>query len=224
MTNHNSGPASRLELSPDDRLKFIRYLNQLPEPQFEELLYALGPPFGVVPGKNAPQGNRVSSLLAWIEGSTGPGIQRLKQLIENPDFQESLPRAERKPEHPATLVTLKQRANPFGCLLPLLLTLIFTTAAGIFLWSRYFKQPPDPILPNGNKPDTVIEETTGESDITPIAGSETCSPLIPNGPLGEVKGGQCIYDNPSNASCSAISANCDDVYGENKCRCSITQE
>ena len=65
VTKHNSESASGLESNSADRLKNIRYLNQLPESQFEELLYALNPPSGVVPGKSAPQGDRVSSLLAW---------------------------------------------------------------------------------------------------------------------------------------------------------------
>lgn len=90
MTEHNSESEFRPELSPTERLEIIRYLNQLPETQFEELIYALSPPPGVVPGKSAPQGNRSSSLLEWVEGPTGPSLTTLKGFIKSPKLQPTI--------------------------------------------------------------------------------------------------------------------------------------
>lgn len=55
------------------RLALFQNLASLPGPQFEQILFALDPPPGIVPGAQAAQGNRVKALLDWAT-STGPGL------------------------------------------------------------------------------------------------------------------------------------------------------
>ncbi|MEO0490165.1 MAG: toll/interleukin-1 receptor domain-containing protein, partial [Cyanobacteria bacterium J06659_2] len=61
-------------LSFSDRLQLIQTLNGLPTPTFEELVFALNPPPGIVPDSNAALGHRVSEFLKWAEGPMGPGL------------------------------------------------------------------------------------------------------------------------------------------------------
>ncbi|NER83174.1 MAG: hypothetical protein F6K42_27200, partial [Leptolyngbya sp. SIO1D8] len=68
--------------SADDRLELIRQLNSLSQPQFNELLFALRPPGGVVPGTASAQGDRSKALLDWAEGPMGCGLSKLEQVLE----------------------------------------------------------------------------------------------------------------------------------------------
>ncbi|NER85198.1 MAG: NACHT domain-containing protein, partial [Leptolyngbya sp. SIO1D8] len=68
--------------SAEDRLKLIRQLNNLSQPQFNELLFALNPPGGIVPGTASAQGDRSKALLDWAEGPTGCGLLKLEQVLE----------------------------------------------------------------------------------------------------------------------------------------------
>lgn len=62
------------------RIKLNQRLNQLPVPQFEQVLFALNPPAGNIPSAAAPQGSRVAALLAWVE-SIGPGLEVLEAVL-----------------------------------------------------------------------------------------------------------------------------------------------
>ena len=78
-----SAPTSAPQkLSPPERLNLIQTLNALPGPQFDELLFALNPPSANVPGNAAPQGNRSTALLEWIESPIGPGLTKLKAILD----------------------------------------------------------------------------------------------------------------------------------------------
>ena len=68
-------------LSSVERLQLIRTLNGLPVTQFEELVFGLNPPPGVVPPDIAAQGNRTSILLQWSEGPTGPGLAAVHEIL-----------------------------------------------------------------------------------------------------------------------------------------------
>lgn len=76
------------DLSPQERLALMTRLNALPDPSFKMLVFALNPPPGILPSDLAAQGNRVFTLLNWVEGVTGPGLgavdDLLDQLISNP--------------------------------------------------------------------------------------------------------------------------------------------
>ncbi|MBE9140191.1 hypothetical protein IQ254_23830, partial [Nodosilinea sp. LEGE 07088] len=64
------------------RLTLFQTLSALPPPQFEQLRFALDPPAGIVPEGVSAQGNRVSALLSWVEGTTGCGLERLYEVVE----------------------------------------------------------------------------------------------------------------------------------------------
>ncbi|WP_208099179.1 hypothetical protein [Nostoc sp. 106C] len=64
-----------------DRSALIKLLNDLPSQQLDMLLIAVDVPNNVIPPLTAPQGDRVSALLRWVEGSTGCGLQVLQQVL-----------------------------------------------------------------------------------------------------------------------------------------------
>ena len=56
-------------------------LNALPSAQFNDLVFALNPPKGNIPGNPAPQSNRSMALLEWAESPAGPGLSVLEKLL-----------------------------------------------------------------------------------------------------------------------------------------------
>ncbi|TVQ06525.1 MAG: hypothetical protein EA368_16830 [Leptolyngbya sp. DLM2.Bin27] len=70
-------------LSPVDRLTLIQTLNALPGPQFDQLVFALNPPPGNLPGNSAPQGSRSAALLQWVESPIGPGLADLEAVLSS---------------------------------------------------------------------------------------------------------------------------------------------
>ena len=63
------------------RLGLSEDLNSLPEPQFEQLIFALHLPQGIIPPTTAPQGQRTSALLTWAESLQGPGLHEVKNTL-----------------------------------------------------------------------------------------------------------------------------------------------
>jgi hypothetical protein len=82
MCEHRSLSESRSELSAEDRLTLIQTLNLLPSTQFDNLVFALKPPNGNMPGSNAPQGKRSKALLEWVESPVGPGLTKLEKFLD----------------------------------------------------------------------------------------------------------------------------------------------
>ncbi|NER85064.1 MAG: tetratricopeptide repeat protein, partial [Leptolyngbya sp. SIO1D8] len=80
-------------LSSDERLELIRQLSNLPQPQFNELLFALDPPGGIVPGTASPQGDRSKALLDWAKGPIGCGLRAVFSLLATyvPEIELSNP-------------------------------------------------------------------------------------------------------------------------------------
>ncbi|MBE9157017.1 NACHT domain-containing protein [Nodosilinea sp. LEGE 06152] len=77
--------------SASTRLRLVQTLNALPPTQFEEIIFALQPPGGNVPGNSAPQGARSAALLEWVESPIGPGLSALEAVLASflPDSQQS---------------------------------------------------------------------------------------------------------------------------------------
>lgn len=61
------------------RLDLFQKLASLPGPQFEQILFALDPPPGIVASAQAPQGNRVKALLDWAN-SIGPDLSEVEAV------------------------------------------------------------------------------------------------------------------------------------------------
>jgi hypothetical protein len=61
------------------RLALFQNLASLPGPQFEQVLFALDPPPGNVPGAQAAQGHRVKALLDWAT-SIGLGLDDIEAI------------------------------------------------------------------------------------------------------------------------------------------------
>jgi hypothetical protein len=69
-------------ISSEDRRLLFSTATALSEHQFNELLFTLNPPKGLVPGRAAPQSNRVMALLEWVESSGGPGIHTFERMMD----------------------------------------------------------------------------------------------------------------------------------------------
>jgi tRNA A37 threonylcarbamoyladenosine biosynthesis protein TsaE len=69
-------------MSDNTRLQLFDAVKDLPSPEFDRLLYALGLPKGIV-SDSKPQGSRTKELLDWAEGSTGPGLEKVEQMLLN---------------------------------------------------------------------------------------------------------------------------------------------
>lgn len=63
------------------RQQIFRLLSGLHPAQFDELIFILMPPSGVV-SDNQPQGKRTKELLSWAESTTGPGLQAVGECLE----------------------------------------------------------------------------------------------------------------------------------------------
>lgn len=71
-----------------DRSQLYRLLAALPPPLFGQVMFALNPPSGTVPGSMAAQGTRVEALLAWADSPVGCGLTEvqtfLNQMMNSP--------------------------------------------------------------------------------------------------------------------------------------------
>ena len=104
-----------MNLSPLKRLELIRLINALPDPEFDEMAFALNPRGGIVPPSEAAQGRRGKALLEWVEGPTGCGMAAFLELfnaIAPGKFEPASLISQPKPHAPASAVTLKQTASP----------------------------------------------------------------------------------------------------------------
>jgi hypothetical protein len=74
--------ASKAGLSFIERLQLVNQLNALLPSQFNILIFALGPPNGLIPPMPAPQADRSTALLSWAESPTGHGLQAVKEALQ----------------------------------------------------------------------------------------------------------------------------------------------
>ncbi|WP_017302191.1 tetratricopeptide repeat protein [Nodosilinea nodulosa] len=103
-------PSNPPKLSAIQRLKLIRTLNGLPGTQFGELAFSLNPPPGIIPPDIAAQGNRTSILLQWAEGTGGPGLAVVQEVLSL-ILREPNPVASNSPNNGPLF--LAPRRNPF---------------------------------------------------------------------------------------------------------------
>jgi hypothetical protein len=104
-----------------ERRKLMQTLNSLVVQQFNELLFDIDPPSGIVPPPPASQGDRVYALLTWAESPTGcklAGIQEALNRMLNPEIislsEENVPRPDSpiklgvsQPNHNKQMKTVK---------------------------------------------------------------------------------------------------------------------
>lgn len=76
-------PQSTIAYGLQQRLKLTQRLAEIPGPQFEQFIFALQVPKGIVAGASAPQGQRVASLLEWAEGPGGCGLTTIETLLDD---------------------------------------------------------------------------------------------------------------------------------------------
>ncbi|MEL6225241.1 MAG: NB-ARC domain-containing protein, partial [Cyanobacteria bacterium J06627_8] len=100
-------------LSFSDRLQLIQTLNGLPTPTFEELVFALNPPPGIVPDSNAALGHRVSEFLKWAEGPMGPGLLEVLNLVRPMVGEPALPAVDSTRAQPSKLFIVPFDRNKY---------------------------------------------------------------------------------------------------------------
>ncbi|HSM82063.1 MAG TPA: hypothetical protein VLS96_10265 [Nodosilinea sp.] len=65
---------------PHSRSDLYQYLLDLPEAQFNQVLFNLNPPSANISPALAPRGQRVPELFTWLE-SIGPGLEALRTAL-----------------------------------------------------------------------------------------------------------------------------------------------
>ncbi|WP_194023862.1 serine/threonine-protein kinase [Nodosilinea sp. LEGE 07298] len=68
-------------LIPQGQTELYQFLLKLPGPQFDAVVFNLNPPPGNISPPNAPQGQRVADLFAWLKSSIGPGLDILRSSL-----------------------------------------------------------------------------------------------------------------------------------------------
>lgn len=68
---------------PASRFRLFQLLADLPQPQFEGLLFALNIPSGNIPASSAPQAERVRAVLVWAESPIGCGLRPVAALARD---------------------------------------------------------------------------------------------------------------------------------------------
>ena len=101
MVETTSVRKEKPKLSARDRLCLIQTINALPPTQFDELVFALNPPKGVVASSTAAQGQRSKDLLDWLEGSSAPGLAAADEVL-----QVLIPKATRTAHQPVAFVMM----------------------------------------------------------------------------------------------------------------------
>ncbi|XGB42606.1 MAG: hypothetical protein LVS60_01710 [Nodosilinea sp. LVE1205-7] len=114
-----SGPESLPHL---DRLALSQALAKLPDPQFKQVVFALEPPASILPADSSSLGDRVASLLQWVENN-GPGLAALQRVLG----QVSQPSGRDRPDPDPPLCLVSMPANPFFTGRETLLTAIHRT-------------------------------------------------------------------------------------------------
>jgi len=66
---------------PQSRTELYQFLLQLPDTQFNQVLFHLKPPPGNISPAPAPRGQRVPELFTWLE-SIGPDLEALRTALE----------------------------------------------------------------------------------------------------------------------------------------------
>jgi hypothetical protein len=67
---------------PQTRTELYQFLLNLPDAQFNQVLFSLNPLPGNVSPAQAPRGQRVPELFTWIESPIGPGLDALRTALE----------------------------------------------------------------------------------------------------------------------------------------------
>lgn len=64
-----------------ERHRLIKALEALVESQFEALKFTLNPPNGQIPPSLSDQNSRIYALLRWAESPTGPGLEKVRTVL-----------------------------------------------------------------------------------------------------------------------------------------------
>lgn len=71
------------DLTPSELSTLLQTLKTLPPSILDEVLLFIDVEDDLIPGKSAPQGERVSALIKWAKGSLGCGLPELKKVVDS---------------------------------------------------------------------------------------------------------------------------------------------
>ena len=80
-SNTNSPKETHKTYSVVERRRLRQTLNALPLSLFEDLVYDLAVPAGILPGVEASQPKRCRALLSWAESTEGIGLAQVEELL-----------------------------------------------------------------------------------------------------------------------------------------------
>ena len=95
MSVPDSNSQNRAKLSFSERSQLFQSLTELPDSQFEELLFSLEVPLAHLPNKGSARVSRISAVLSWAQSSAGPGlfeIQRVFDFVVENQTLKSIPK------------------------------------------------------------------------------------------------------------------------------------
>ena len=96
-TTHTSPTTMPDQMDTQTRIALSQTLSALPPPQFEELLFALNPPRGII--SSGAQRTRVSEILSWVDGPGGISLQKLLEVLVALNIPVPLPNNTPQPEN-----------------------------------------------------------------------------------------------------------------------------
>ncbi|MEM9218690.1 MAG: NB-ARC domain-containing protein [Cyanobacteria bacterium P01_F01_bin.150] len=107
-----------MSFSPKQRLALKKHVNALVQTDFDDLVFALEVPSGVIPSGAEAQGNRSSAFFQWVEGPTGCGIE---VLLDTLDEIAPLPNSEQlsNNKHPSELAPQPETLTTKNWAIPL---------------------------------------------------------------------------------------------------------
>lgn len=88
MLESDLTPNAGSSLPSEGRLRLFQTLASLPSAQFEEIIFALNPPRGNLPGSSASQSQRSKALLEWAESPIGNGLRTVENLLDRVAFKD----------------------------------------------------------------------------------------------------------------------------------------
>lgn len=82
-TSTTPATSTQNNLSDQERAKLFAQLKGLVPGEFNQLLFIINPPSGLIPPPSAEPINRTSSLLDWAKSPTGCGLVKVQEVLQD---------------------------------------------------------------------------------------------------------------------------------------------
>ena len=82
MTRDTAPATPVSQIGIQERLDLVMGLSAIATGQFNQILFVIGPPPGIIPSMPAPQADRATSFLEWAQGPGGCTIETVKTIYD----------------------------------------------------------------------------------------------------------------------------------------------